>query len=45
MYDGETAAAEPVAVLRVPVRVPYGFHGNFVGAKLLREHIAAQAKK
>jgi len=36
VYDAHTMAAEPVAVVGLPQRVPYGFHGTFVTEEQLR---------
>jgi len=32
VLDAQDIAGEPVAVVRLPHRVPYGFHGNWVDA-------------
>eukprot|EP00245_Coleochaete_scutata_P001636 TRINITY_DN12023_c0_g1_i1.p1 TRINITY_DN12023_c0_g1~~TRINITY_DN12023_c0_g1_i1.p1 ORF type:complete len:531 (+),score=80.62 TRINITY_DN12023_c0_g1_i1:84-1676(+) len=35
--DAKTMSATPVAVVKLPVRVPYGFHGLFVSEDQLRQ--------
>jgi carotenoid cleavage dioxygenase-like enzyme len=32
IIDASDFAAQPVARIKMPVRVPYGFHGNWIGA-------------
>ena len=36
ILDAQDIAGEPVAVLKVPRRVPVGFHGNFVSGRTAR---------
>jgi carotenoid cleavage dioxygenase len=45
LYDGETASEEPVAKLRIPYRVPYGFHGRWVDETELQHHIQYHASR
>mmetsp|Transcript_4927 Transcript_4927/g.14354 ORF Transcript_4927/g.14354 Transcript_4927/m.14354 type:complete len:559 (+) Transcript_4927:77-1753(+) len=40
LYDARTFSQTPVARLRVPRRVPVGFHGGWVGEAALRRHLA-----
>ncbi|MEL0195254.1 MAG: carotenoid oxygenase family protein, partial [Acidimicrobiaceae bacterium] len=35
VFDAADIAAEPVAVVHLPARVPNGFHGNWVTAEEL----------
>ena len=39
LYDGETCLEEPVVRLRIPHRVPFGFHGQWVNGTDLRRHV------
>ena len=32
VYDAKTFSSKPVAVVRLPQRVPYGFHGKHLNA-------------
>jgi carotenoid cleavage dioxygenase len=32
VLDARHIAGEPLAIVHLPHRVPYGFHGNWVGA-------------
>jgi carotenoid cleavage dioxygenase len=41
VYDAASMASAPVARLRLPQRVPHGFHGAWVSA----DHLAAQAAR
>lgn len=34
IYDAKTMNYEPVAIIDVPYRIPYGFHGCFIPAKI-----------
>jgi carotenoid cleavage dioxygenase len=45
LYDGETASEEPVAMLRIPYRVPYGLHGRWVDETDLQNHIQYHASR
>ena len=42
VYDAKTMSSTPVCRLRMPRRVPYGFHGVHVSDNELRSHINAQ---
>ena len=42
LYDDQ---GELVAKLKIPYRVPYGFHGNWISERLLQEHFALHAPK
>jgi len=44
IYDARTMASEPVARLRLPVRVPLGFHAQWMTEKELEKHLAHAAK-
>lgn len=39
IYDGETMSPTPVATFGVPVRVPYGFHGQWIEEEVLQSII------
>ncbi|KAG2454857.1 hypothetical protein HYH02_000688 [Chlamydomonas schloesseri] len=39
VYDAKTMAAKPVASVRMPRRVPYGFHGTWVTEQQLKSQI------
>jgi carotenoid cleavage dioxygenase len=39
IYDAATMDPTPLAAVRLPQRVPYGFHGTWVTAKQLREQV------
>ncbi|KAG1673746.1 hypothetical protein FOA52_002315 [Chlamydomonas sp. UWO 241] len=43
IYNAKTMDAKPVAVLRLPARVPYGFHGMFVDEASLAAQLPADA--
>ena len=30
ILDAENIEAEPIAIIKIPHRIPFGFHGNFV---------------
>jgi len=40
-FDAKTFASEPVARVRLPRRVPHGFHGLWLGEQDLRTHLEA----
>eukprot|EP00457_Paulinella_chromatophora_P001795 gb/GEZN01001797.1/.p1 GENE.gb/GEZN01001797.1/~~gb/GEZN01001797.1/.p1 ORF type:complete len:552 (+),score=44.05 gb/GEZN01001797.1/:890-2545(+) len=42
LIDAQSMDATPVARVRLPTRVPYGFHGTWVSAKEIREQQQAQ---
>lgn len=39
IYDGESMSSSPVTRLRVPKRVPYGFHSEWFGEKAMQAHL------
>lgn len=39
LYDGEVDSSEPITRLRLPSRVPYGFHGSWITGIDLEKHI------
>uniref|UniRef100_A0A0G4IBB4 Dioxygenase n=1 Tax=Chromera velia CCMP2878 TaxID=1169474 RepID=A0A0G4IBB4_9ALVE len=39
LYDGETLSEVPVFTAPVPVRVPFGFHGTWIGEGELQRHL------
>lgn len=41
IHDAPDLARQPVARVRLPARVPFGFHGNWAGAAILDRAIAA----
>mmetsp|Transcript_107735 Transcript_107735/g.347803 ORF Transcript_107735/g.347803 Transcript_107735/m.347803 type:complete len:600 (+) Transcript_107735:66-1865(+) len=43
LHDARSFSQKPVARLRVPKRVPVGFHGAWLGAAGLRAHLAREA--
>eukprot|EP00746_Dinoflagellata_sp_MGD_P120134 gnl/MRDRNA2_/MRDRNA2_55791_c0_seq1.p1 gnl/MRDRNA2_/MRDRNA2_55791_c0~~gnl/MRDRNA2_/MRDRNA2_55791_c0_seq1.p1 ORF type:complete len:565 (-),score=111.58 gnl/MRDRNA2_/MRDRNA2_55791_c0_seq1:273-1967(-) len=40
LFDARSFSEEPVAVLKVPVRVPIGFHGSWLDGSMLKKHLA-----
>ena len=46
LFDGKHDSGLPlVAKLKFPVRVPYGFHSQWVGGRALRAHLAFHQRK
>lgn len=43
LYDARSFANEPVARLRLPFRVPLGFHGGWLSEEHFRKHLALRA--
>jgi carotenoid cleavage dioxygenase-like enzyme len=41
VYDGESMEGEPVVRVRVPRKVPYGFHGEWIAEADLQEHVSS----
>jgi len=41
VWDAKTMSSDPVAVVALPQRVPYGFHGLWVAEVELQKHIKA----
>jgi carotenoid cleavage dioxygenase-like enzyme len=41
VYDGESMVGEPVVRVRVPRKVPYGFHGEWIAEADLQEHVSS----
>jgi len=39
VYNAKTMDAKPVAVVRLPARVPYGFHGMFMTEEQIKDQI------
>lgn len=39
LYDARTMSAKPVAVVALPRRVPYGFHGTWVSGRQIKEQL------
>ena len=39
IYDGESMASSPLATFQIPVRVPYGFHGEWIKDEVLQSII------
>ena len=44
VYDGQSMASEPITRVRVPGRVPHGFHGEWISEHDLQTHIASAKK-
>lgn len=40
IYDAHTMAPKPVAAVRMPQRVPYGFHGTWVTEQQIKSQVA-----
>lgn len=40
IYDARSFAQEPIAVLKMPVRVPIGFHGSWLDGNGLKKHLS-----
>lgn len=39
VYDGETMTTSPVVRVRIPGKVPYGFHGEWIAEEALQTHM------
>lgn len=37
VYDAKTMSQQPLATVKLPQRVPYGFHGLFLTEKQLKQ--------
>lgn len=42
LFDAQSGSPEPIARLKMPHRVPFGFHGLWLDAPELQRHLAAQ---
>jgi len=45
LYDAKTFSPTPVAILKVPKRVPYGFHAFWLAEDKLQQHLALAQEK
>jgi len=45
LFDGKSASDQPIARLRMPHRVPYGFHGLWVDGADLKAHIDSHQRE
>lgn len=40
LYDAKTFARTPAVRMKLPVRVPHGFHGTWIDEKALQQHVS-----
>ena len=43
VYDAKTMSSEPLATVRMPQRVPYGFHSHFISEDRLKALVKVAA--